>query len=427
VFAAVVISFILVLFLLRSGGSAAGFVAVLVYFVQTAALEVRSVSQWLTWLHAVNFRASSMSACLARWTPYEQVLASLLVPLFLLVEVLLLALLHFGLYRFFQRRSPDAAVGGSLDLNLLERSSGTLSKLVANFDWDSYLGVATSVLLFCYTQVAITSFTFLYCVDVGPNRVLFTSPTMNCRSSMYRTYLVPVILMIALYVVGFPCAMVVLLWRSRSMLSHSGSLSDDGTHTASTASSSFFRRWGPAYVMYRAAAWFWQPVVLVRRACFVLASVLLIEQPSIQFMTFGFLNFASLMMHLMVRPFHESTINYAETISNMMLVCVSGLLTGYMPPYATFVQVLTFLLVVPLAAVLAVLTLRQQWLELLHRFRQRKKTRVGMRTVGKVGLPGDLAYPLSHPFLTISRDVDSDSRLQLADRSQFLMSRDPDK
>src|SRR6185436_19760968 len=62
--AGVLLSFALVLFLLRTSGTAAGTLAVLIYFLQTAALEIGSASQWLTWLHLANLGANSSSTCL---------------------------------------------------------------------------------------------------------------------------------------------------------------------------------------------------------------------------------------------------------------------------------------------------------------------------------------------------------------------------
>lgn len=67
-FAALLLSFLLVIFLLRSAGSisAAGPVVILQYFIQTAALEVGPVSSYLSWLRVVNLDASSTQTCIGQ-------------------------------------------------------------------------------------------------------------------------------------------------------------------------------------------------------------------------------------------------------------------------------------------------------------------------------------------------------------------------
>ena len=40
-----------------------------------------------------------------------------------------------------------------------------------------------AVLLFCYTQVANSCVQFLHCVDVGPQRLLYSAPAVDCRSA----------------------------------------------------------------------------------------------------------------------------------------------------------------------------------------------------------------------------------------------------
>jgi hypothetical protein len=95
VFGALMLSLAIVILMLRSGGAAAGPIAVFLYFTQTAALEVGYVSQSLTWLRIFNLGASSSTACLAPFTPYQQILLSLLTPLILLIELIFICAVHF--------------------------------------------------------------------------------------------------------------------------------------------------------------------------------------------------------------------------------------------------------------------------------------------------------------------------------------------
>jgi hypothetical protein len=351
VFAFLVLSFAVVVFLFKSGGSSAGAVSVFLYFVQTAQLEIGSDSRYLEWLHVFNLGANSVSSCLAPWTPYEQVLFSLLLPLFLLGELLFLAFLHFALHRYFLWDG----VSGFEGTTLWKRLGLHLAQRCQEFSWNRYVGGGVCILMFCYTPVTKTAMQYLYCVHVGSELRLFVFPSVDCRSSTYLSYLVPVLLVIFFYVLAFPAVTLLWLWR-RKWTPEELEAGPDGTPSI------FAQRWGPLHSLFDfKRAWFWSPMLLVRRACFVLAAVLLIQQPSVRYMTFGLLHFAFLQLHIVVRPFSSVSNNRADTVSYGLLVCFSLLLTGYAPPYPTFVQVLTFMLIAPAAAIFAIRVVWSKW------------------------------------------------------------------
>jgi hypothetical protein len=54
-----------------------------------------------------------------------------------------------------------------------------------------------------------------------------------------------------------------------------------------------------------------------------------------------------MLLHLWVQPYHDKIVNNADSLSHILLVCISLLLTRFMPPYSTAVQVVAFLFVVP--------------------------------------------------------------------------------
>ena len=209
-FGALLLSLALVLFLLRSSGggsSSAGGVAVLLYFVQTASLEVGSSSRYLAWLQVFNFGTESSAECIAPWSTYQQLVVSLCMPLLLLGELLAVALAHRALHGYFRahpvdradtdEQGPNAAAGASEKpctqvrpvLSLAARARRMLSSLVSEFSWRRYVAACMSVLLFSYTQVTVACVSYLYCVEVGAQRVLFTAPTVDCDSREYRRHL----------------------------------------------------------------------------------------------------------------------------------------------------------------------------------------------------------------------------------------------
>lgn len=382
IFAGVLISFLFVAFLYRtSDQAAAGAVAILLFFAQTAALEVGSVTQWLSWVQFLNLGVHSSSACLAPLNAYDQMLFSLFVPVILIAEVAVLALLH---YSFHQRHKHDTdsastdpsattaatvrATSPSVQISIL--SQQTAARLANSFSWNKYVACLMSVLLFCYTQVAVTSFQYLYCVDVGSARVVFSSPTIDCQSAQYRAYLPAPILAVALYIVGFPLVVLTLLWVHKETLFVSVVASRASAADIKASLAGFFLRWSPLFQMFHPRAWFWQPLLLVRRSMYVLASVLLVQQPAARFMAFSFLNFGSLLFHLLVRPFDSDRLNYIESASYALLVSISIILGGTVRPYSDATQaVLLLMVVLPIAALFGYIVLRE-WQE----FQLRKRS-----------------------------------------------------
>lgn len=144
----------------------------------------------------------------------------------------------------------------------------------------------------------------------------------------------------------------------------------------------FRARWGPLYVMYSHRAWYWQSLVLLRRAVFVLVSVVLLQSPAHRYLAFTLLNFVSLLLHQFVHPFADARTNHLETGAYALLVIVSAILTGYQAPYPVSVQVALVVLVVPPALLLVLLIGRHHWRRVRHRltsFLQRSRSVTGWR------------------------------------------------
>ena len=373
-FAGLVVSFALVLFLLySSSGASAGGVAILLFFGQTAMLEIGSVTAWLAWMQFINLSSTSTSQCLAPLTPYQQTLLSLIIPVILMVELAVIAAAHYAVRCWVgaqpntvsptdQTASPTDLATRPTSASVVVWSQRTVARVAQSFSMHLYVAGAMSILLFCYTQVAIASIQYIYCVDVGDARVVFTAPTIDCQSNTYRSYMGPVALALALYIVGFPLSVFVLLWVNKETLFAAVSAtSASNTKSLTGPLRNFMLRWSPLFAMFHPRAWFWQPLLLVRRSLFVLASVLLAQQPLVRFMAFTFLNFGSLLLHQMVRPFDTDQLNRVESISYVLLVCISVLLTGYQPPYSMAVQGVLLLLVLPPVVGMGAFVLRQQW------------------------------------------------------------------
>jgi hypothetical protein len=305
--------FLLIGFFLRSGTSSAGHLSILLFYVQTAAIllsDLGSDSLWMDWLQFVNLSASSIKSSLAPLTPLQQLILVFLTPIILMVVMSFIAtpcahVILRRLYMYDHRQPPSDGA------SCLHR---TLSFFATPFSMHRYIGCAMSILLFCYTAIAVAVVQSLHCVDVGPGvRRLFSAPTVNCNSRAYHQFLPLAFIWLAVYVIGLPLANLIFLRLHRSRL-HTSALPFSPSSAAVLAASlnDFDARWGSFSLQYTNRAWFWQPLVLLRRFFFALTSMLLVHDDRTRLAPFTFLNFISLLVHQWTRPFEDEKLNCAE-------------------------------------------------------------------------------------------------------------------
>jgi hypothetical protein len=152
------ISIVIVVFLFQSISNTSGAeIQVFLFFLQTAMLELGNNAKFLTWLRWINLRGDSTSLCLGPFTPYEQTLFNLLVPLILLTELVLLALLQRSLqYCTSSRAATSTAAaacgkGASTTLNTVNHMIGKLHAWSQQFSLSTYIGASFAILYsYCF-------------------------------------------------------------------------------------------------------------------------------------------------------------------------------------------------------------------------------------------------------------------------------------
>ena len=132
--------------------------------------------------------------------------------------------------------------------------------------------------------------------------------------------------------------------------------------------SQFALRWGPIYRSYTAHAWYWSPLLLLRRFLYALTAVLLATNQA-RFDVFGILTLSSLLLHFKTKPFEDRRMNYVEMASYVLLTYLSMVLGSEVAPYSTGTQVLLTFLVIPPAVLLLI------WLGFSHLSRLHQKFR----------------------------------------------------
>ena len=352
----------LVAWLAHSASNASvGLTAVVMYFLQTAMLEVSGQAVLLNWLQAINFdpafltSTSSSTSCAMQLSSYGQVVLAVLMPLLLLCELACIACVH-AMVRLCCGAGTGATEGATSDSTRTSRPSAYERPRIAVQRWSSrlsaayYLNATVALLQFSYTSVAFACIRFLWCVEVGSARVVFSSPSMQCDSAEYARVLPLVLCALIGFVCGFP--LLVLAggyWRKQHAASRRAYADADSLAAGLVDVESPSTGIIPLYVVYRSEAWFWSGLVLVRRTLFVCLDVSLAGNLRVRGCALTLANLLSFLLSTHAAPFHAQLLNRCECASQMLLILLSLLLTAQAPPYSSAINGLLFALVLTAA------------------------------------------------------------------------------
>ena len=426
--------FMLVGFLLRTSSSTSSGWTILLFFIQTAALEVGPVMPALDWVQWFNLGAASTRRCIAPLTPLQQMLVTLGMPLILVGVLGVIALIHILIRGCVTKNRPPTS-SSSMAYRILH-------SLTAKISGSSYIGCCSSVLLFTYTSVTATCIRALRCVDITDSTsLLFQAPTVDCRSPEYRHGFLPVVyIVVVLYCIGFPLGILVFLWSKRSLLvasfafdrmngdsarditmpsreNDAFSIAAPGDEVGMPPSPSFSARtfhsmrrfqtrFGPCFRMYKEQAWWWTSARLLFRFSYVLAAVLLSLSPATKFAVFSGLSILGGALQEWVAPFEERKWNRLEAGSYLCLVAFSLVLSTTAPPYSPVFQILLFLLIVPYALLLVYFTGKTMWVKLSEMVWGRKREK-GAAERGAQGDGANHPSVSSHSVVRFSEIVSS--------------------
>jgi hypothetical protein len=119
-------------------------------------------------------------------------------------------------------------------------------------------------------------------------------------------------------------------------------------------------RYGLLYEMFEERAFAWQPYILIRRTIYAIVNAVIVTSTSEQALAYSFLGLSSLLLHTLVQPYSEPSLNRLEAGSLFLLVCISNMLNTYAPPFSTAVQVALFFMIVPYSLFLFRFVLKEQ-------------------------------------------------------------------
>src|SRR4051812_18472691 len=143
----------------------------------------------------------------------------MMTPLLFMGELICAAVIHFLLARIGVCGPSGDVSSDQAEAGFVARTSHRLRHFVTRgFGLDLYLGSFLSALLFCYTGVASACLSYMSCVTVGTERIVFQFPNLHCDSSEYRQGLGLAVTVLIVYIIGFPLGMIEFLWRRWSLV-----------------------------------------------------------------------------------------------------------------------------------------------------------------------------------------------------------------
>jgi hypothetical protein len=162
-----------------------------------------------------------------------------------------------------------------------------------------------ALLLGSYTPFANAALSILNCRQAANEFVVAAQPAYSCTSAIHYPYLIVSWLIVALYVLGLPVAIGIALFRLRTQLGRPWCQ----------------RTLGYVYTCYREPCFFWEVVLLLRRA--VVTLLVLVPDISTQLYALTAACFAFTALQAMVQPHGRSIENVVETIALGLLTFIA--------------------------------------------------------------------------------------------------------
>jgi hypothetical protein len=313
------------LFSESSGGS----VRIVIYFAQVLLLILPADALSATarpFLSILAFRPTvfGSSSCLYKRDSYGYYFSLTAMALFASVFLLLTFAIEMA-YRFVREvmatRRPTLIdrIRASLTPILHEGMIGAKSLRTI---LSTYLRTLVLIILFGYQTVSEAVFQFLTCIHVGQHFVGGYLPSIDCSSSRYHSWAPYYITLSVVVVFGLPLAFLLMLLKYRTRMAAA---------YMSNSKKSVFRGLplGISVVVadYRLQCFWWEVVVLVRRAALVAVHALVTreysQQPSYRAFAMTILCLIVWLGHEYSLPFTSSFLNVFESLS-LFGLCIVG-------------------------------------------------------------------------------------------------------
>eukprot|EP00698_Gefionella_okellyi_P026176 TRINITY_DN9889_c0_g1_i1.p1 TRINITY_DN9889_c0_g1~~TRINITY_DN9889_c0_g1_i1.p1 ORF type:complete len:1364 (+),score=321.97 TRINITY_DN9889_c0_g1_i1:123-4214(+) len=237
---------------------------------------------------------------------YGQLAVQLTTPVVCILLLGLLFLLHAVFVKMLSCWQPSHESRRAQLKLLLERTSQP----------NAYIRTLIVLLINMYETVLEAAFNFLTCVQASFNNinVVYLYPTVACTGAQYRTVQIVLAIIIACFVIG-PVAISVALFRQRKQ-------HGDLQHLQT--------RYGRLFQQFRPQFFYWETVLLLRRAILLVVFVPVTGTVSLGTGKLAMLTaiVAFLTLHVWLQPYTSALDNKFETLSLVTLAALIGIFTS---------------------------------------------------------------------------------------------------
>lgn len=161
--------------------------------------------------------------------------------------------------------------------------------------------------LSAYTPLAFVVASVLTCRSVasGAYSVVSAAPGYSCTSTVYHSYFAAAVVIAVVYLAGLPSALAAVLFAYRKRLTDSR----------------YQDTFGYTFQCYRPQLFFWEVVVLARRAVMIVLGIVL--DPNTKQLLLAFASLAFLVLHYAAWPHNTLLENGVEAVSLALLTLIA--------------------------------------------------------------------------------------------------------
>lgn len=311
---------------------------ILLYFIQICLLFVSDTAAYVAWLSFISFNilnsSASGSTCVVPLSPLQKLLSGIVLPLICIAQLIAFAVAHATIW-WLARRWPSLKTRfSSLNTDKWHKSP--------------YIRTLFSLLLFSYNSVASSVLAFFRCVTVpgSDERVVASQPGLSCSSHQYNSARPWIVIILVVVVIGAPlCLLMFLLahhlrlrrWLCARvpMLSKWINVDDDEFDRRADFSRvhpfsrKFQLRFGIIFCVFKPTMFFFEVVIVTRRAILVGVLAVLANEPIKAYSWLSLVCVICLALHYAMTPYISAQDNSLEALSLFIHAILCIFLTAF--------------------------------------------------------------------------------------------------
>ena len=187
----------------------------------------------------------------------------------------------------------------------------SIRQTLADLDWSKVFKLSFMYLFFCYPGITLKLLRVFKCQAVEGVQYLSADLRLQCYTAQWAGFAAYAGVMLALYTVGLPVGVFLVLWHRRHKLY--------GANSERTRVS-----WGFLYESYGAGAWFWEVQEMLRKLFLTSFVVILNAHSPLQVTLAVLVSFWAHTLHSLYEPWGYGSQTYMlqHLFSDCYVICV---------------------------------------------------------------------------------------------------------